>query len=60
METKKQNPFVKRNLIQARVDNDDMKVIIEKAFVYCGGDLSKFVRMACLNFKSVTKVKAGK
>lgn len=55
VEQKKLNPYTKRNIIQARVDNEDFQIITEKAFVYCGGDISKFVRLACLNYRPLRK-----
>lgn len=52
---KKVNPYLKKNLIQARVDNEDLQIIFTKAQVYCGGDISQFVRMACLNFRPLKR-----
>ena len=50
-EIKKLNPYSKRNIIQARVDVQEMQQIITKAHLYCSGDISKFIRLACLNYK---------
>jgi hypothetical protein len=57
---KRLNPYTRRGLIQARVDNEEMQSIITKALVYCKGDVSKFIRMACLNYRPVKNTKAGK
>ena len=54
-EEKKLNPYSKRGLVQARVDNEEMKIISDKAIIYCDGDLSKFVRLACLNYRPLKK-----
>lgn len=54
-EKKKINPYTKNGLVQCRVDNDDMKIIVDKATIYTEGDLSKFVRMACLNYRPLTR-----
>lgn len=54
-EDKKLNPYSKRNLIQARVDNDELQEILTKARVYCDGDVSKFIRIACKNFKPLQR-----
>jgi len=56
MEKKKQNPYTKRNLIQARVDTAELQEILTKAHLYTSGDISKFVRMAALNYKPPRKV----
>ncbi len=54
-EKKKQNPYTKRNLIQARVDTDEFREILTKARVYHAGDVSKFVREAALNYKPIKR-----
>lgn len=58
-ETKKQNPYLKKHMIQARVDAEDMREILTKSLYYCAGDLSSFVRMACLNYKPRKKKAKG-
>lgn len=55
-EKKKQNPYTKRNLIQARVDTEEFREILTKAQLYTGGDVSKFVREAVLNYKATKRV----
>lgn len=45
----------KRHLIQARVTTEQFQEIITKSFLYCNGDISKFVRMACVEYKSTKK-----
>lgn len=53
--TRKPNPYTKRNLIQARLDNDELNIVHPKAVVYCGGNMSEFVRLAVLNYKPLKK-----
>ncbi len=50
-EKKKQNPYKKTKLIQTRVDNEDFQSITEKAQAHTDGDLSKYVRIATLNYR---------
>ncbi len=52
---RKQNPYTKRNLIQARVDAEEFRLILIQAQIHTDGDLSKFVRMAALNYKPKAK-----
>jgi len=53
---KKLNPYTKRNKLEARVDNEELQVILTKARLYCGGNLSEYVREATLNYRPVKKV----
>ena len=53
---KKLNPYTKRNRIEARVDNEELREILTKARLYCGGNLSLYVREAVLKYKPVKKV----
>lgn len=53
---KKLNPYAKRNRIEARVDNEELREILTKAQLYCGGNLSDFVREAALKYKPTKKV----
>jgi uncharacterized protein (DUF1778 family) len=53
---KKQNPYTKRNLIQARVDTEEFREILTKAELYTKGNVSDFVRMAALNYRNPRKV----
>jgi uncharacterized protein (DUF1778 family) len=55
MGVKKLNAFTKRGLIQARVNNDDMREIVTKAQMYTKGNVSDFVRLAALNYRPLTK-----
>lgn len=55
-EAKKQNPYTKRNIIQARVDTEEFREILTKATMYTKGDVSKFVRMAVMNYRPTKKV----
>lgn len=57
---KKQNPYSKRGLIQARVDTKELQTIITKATMFCDGNVSDWIREAAINYKPITKVKAGK
>lgn len=54
--TKPIRPFVKNNLIQTRVNNDELQTILTKALVYDGGNLSKYVRRACLEHRPLKRV----
>lgn len=54
-EIKKPNANVRNSIIQTRLNAAELKVAHEKAFVHCGGDMSKFVRIAVLNYKPLTK-----
>jgi uncharacterized protein (DUF1778 family) len=56
MGVKKLNAFTKRGLIQARVNNDDMREIVTKAQMYTKGNVSDFVRLAALNYRPLKKV----
>jgi uncharacterized protein (DUF1778 family) len=53
---KKQNPYTKRNRINFRVDNEELREILTKAQLYHGGDVSEFVRDAALKYKPTKKV----
>lgn len=56
---KKQNPYAKRTIIQARVDNEDMQIITTKAFAYCEGNMGEFIRRACLEYKPLNTKKTS-
>lgn len=51
-EIKKNKP----NRVQARVSLEDFQLILIKARLYTKGDVSKFVRMAVMNYKPIKKV----
>jgi hypothetical protein len=53
---KKLNPFTKRNLLQARVDNEEFRLVLTKARMFTDGNVSDFVREAVLNYRNVRKV----
>jgi len=55
METKKLNPYTKRNLVQARVDLDEMREILMKAEMYFGGDVSRLVRESLRAYRPIKK-----
>jgi hypothetical protein len=42
--------------LNARVNNTEMQEILTKAHLYCGGDVSKYVRKAALEFKPLKRV----
>ncbi len=52
----KVNVWAKKGLLQARVDNADYAAVLEKAAIYTKGNLSNFVREACLNYRPLKKV----
>lgn len=47
--------YVKNNLLQARVDLDDFKIALTKAALYTKGNLSEYVRKACIEYKGPIK-----
>lgn len=55
LEIKKPNPNVRNSIVQTRLNAAELKVVHEKAFVHCKGDMSKFIRIAVLNYKPITK-----
>lgn len=55
-EKKKQNPYAKRNRIEARVDNEEMQEILTKAQLYTRGDVSKLIRLALKTYRPTKKV----
>ena len=57
---KKVKKEVRQGLVQSRVTMKEFQVFIEKAFLYTNGDVSKYVRMAGLNYKPLIKTKVGK
>jgi len=46
----------RESLIQARVNVDELREIITKAHIYAYGEMSEFVRMACLEFRPLKRV----
>lgn len=52
---KKLNPYSKRNVVQFRVDTEEMRSIITKAIMYTDGNVSEFARQAALNYKPIKK-----
>jgi hypothetical protein len=60
MKTKKIKPYIKRGLIQARVTNAEMVEVVNKATIYAGGNLSEYVRIACLKYRPLNKTKIGR
>lgn len=52
---KKLNPYARRTLIQARVNNEEMQEILTKALLYSKGNVSNYIRLAALNYRPVKK-----
>ena len=50
MKTKKPKSTIKLTRLMARVNSEELQVIHKKAFVYAGGNMSLFLRMAALAF----------
>ena len=50
---KKKTP--RAGLIQARVNNIELKEIVTKAMIYTGGDISKLVRLSVLNYRPLKR-----
>lgn len=47
---KKDNPNRRNGRLNSRANNDEMHKILKKALYYDGGDLSKYIRRACLGY----------
>jgi hypothetical protein len=43
-------------LLQARCNHDEQREIHTKAVMYAKGEMSEFVRMACLNYRPLRRV----
>lgn len=43
---RKPNPYSKRNLIQSRMDNEELQDALTKAAVYTNGEMSDLIRLA--------------
>jgi len=54
---KKKNPNSRNSLIQTRVSNAELQDILAKSFVLTNGNVSEYVRLACLHYKTLKKVK---
>jgi len=50
----------KCTIIQARVDFNELQEITTKAHIYSKGQMSEYIRLACLNYRPIKKVKVGK
>lgn len=48
---KKINLKRKETRLIARVNNAQLEIIFKKAFVYCGGNMSEYLREAAMNYK---------
>lgn len=57
---KKIKPYVRRGLIQARINAEEMQEIMTKAHLYSKGNISNYVRLACLGYRPIKKVRIGK
>lgn len=53
--TRKPNPYTKRNLVQCRVDNEELNEIFTKAQVYSAGNISEYLRLAVLSYKPLKR-----
>lgn len=49
-------PYTKLSLIQTRVNNKQLQEIVTKAHLYAEGNMSEYVRLACLNYRPIRKV----
>lgn len=45
------NPYSKKIRIQARLNNEEMQIVMSKALLYFNGSISELVRDATLNYK---------
>ena len=57
MKDKKYNRGI---ILHVRVDQTEMHEINTKSHLYARGSVSDFVRLACLNYRPIKKVKVGK
>lgn len=57
---KSKNPYIKRGLVQARVTNTEMQQVLMKSLLYTQGNVSEYVRLACVNYRQPIKNKVGK
>jgi hypothetical protein len=55
MSDRKPNPYTRKSLVQARVNNEELAEILKRALYYCDGDLAKYARLAMLNYKGPKK-----
>lgn len=53
---KKPNAYTKRGLVQARLNNDDYREVLNKAQVYTKGNVSEFVRQAVVGWRPLKRV----
>lgn len=54
MDVKKK--YIKRGLVQARLDNTDYREVVTKANIYTKGNVSEFVRQAVLGWRPLKRV----
>ena len=48
--------YIKRGLVQARLDNTDYREVVTKANIYTKGNVSEFVRQAVLGWRPLKRV----
>ena len=48
---KKQVTQNKNKVVRARITEEEMKIVLAKAATHSGGQLSEYVRLACVNYK---------
>lgn len=51
MKKKPENPAARLNRVLARVNNEELQEIIKRALLYANGNLSKYLRLAALNYR---------
>jgi hypothetical protein len=56
----KPKKYLRTHRLEVRVDQTEMQEIIAKSHLYARGSVSDFVRLACLNYRPIKKVKVGK
>lgn len=59
MSTKKRtpsipNPYARKHQLPCRVSSEEMNAIVELAKEYTGGNISRWIRSAALNYKGKT------
>jgi len=51
MKSKKPISKIKKTRLMARVDAGELETIFKKAFVFCKGNMSEYLREAALNYE---------
>lgn len=50
-EPRPQNPYARLNRVIARMNNEELQLLLKKAHVYTGGEVSELIRRAILAYK---------